>query len=173
MRMARRRADVLRLALAIRKLLLLGPGGWWLLWQAQKAILVARDEVRDRPMGALVPEVLTGPASDEPARPRDRAAAEAAALAIDRVARFGLVRPLCLVRSLALQALLTRRGVPGSVIRVGVRASGPVFAAHAWVEWDGTVLGDDPEYVSRFQPLTDARGGPWLGDLRAHRAPAA
>ena len=38
----------------------------------------------------------------------------------------------CLVRSLVLIGLLTRRGIPTSLV-IGVRA-GPTFGAHAWVE---------------------------------------
>ncbi len=38
----------------------------------------------------------------------------------------------CLVRSLVLIGLLSRRGIPASLV-IGVRA-GPTFGAHAWVE---------------------------------------
>lgn len=28
------------------------------------------------------------------------------------------------------------------------------FIAHAWVEYNGEVVGDDPEFVARYQPLS-------------------
>lgn len=44
----------------------------------------------------------------------------------------------CLVRSLVLIALLSRRGLQSSLV-IGVRSS-PRFSAHAWVEHDGVPL---------------------------------
>lgn len=44
----------------------------------------------------------------------------------------------CLIRSLVLTRMLTRRGV-GSIFVVGVRAK-PHFLAHAWLERDGVPL---------------------------------
>jgi hypothetical protein len=50
-------------------------------------------------------------------------------------------RATCLVQALALHGLLARRGRE-SHVRLGVR-TGERFAAHAWLEVDGTVvLGD-------------------------------
>ncbi len=75
--------------------------------------------------------------------------------AIDRVATFGFWRPLCLARSLALHRMLERHRVPGSVIRVGVRRDGSSLEAHAWVEIDGEIIGDDPSHVHRYQRVDD------------------
>jgi hypothetical protein len=44
----------------------------------------------------------------------------------------------CLIRSVTLSTLLARRGIPSSVV-IGVRSE-PEFAAHAWVEHDGSPL---------------------------------
>ena len=44
----------------------------------------------------------------------------------------------CLIRSVTLSTLLSRRGIP-SVVVIGVRSE-PEFAAHAWVEHDGWPL---------------------------------
>jgi hypothetical protein len=50
----------------------------------------------------------------------------------------------CLVRALAAQALLARRG-HASQLRLGVaRGSGRAFEAHAWLEQDGRVLVGGP-----------------------------
>jgi hypothetical protein len=75
------------------------------------------------------------------------------ALAIGRASEFGLLRPKCLARSIALRDLLEKGGVHGSVIRVGVRNNGQGFQAHAWVECNELVLGDDARHVSSFTPL--------------------
>ena len=74
------------------------------------------------------------------------------ARAVHRAARYGLFRPRCLTRALALQRLLARRGWPAS-LHVGVRRDRGALLAHAWVELDGAVLGDSPEHVATFVPL--------------------
>ena len=53
----------------------------------------------------------------------------------------------CLVRSLVLTRLLARRGIPSSLV-IGV-ASGPAFAAHAWVETGDVPLlsAHEPHYA--------------------------
>jgi len=75
--------------------------------------------------------------------------------AVDRVARFGLWRPRCLVRAMALHRLLERTGVRGSRVRIGVQLQGQRFSAHAWVVWGSLVLGDDPGRVRRFATITE------------------
>lgn len=88
--------------------------------------------------------------------PNDRARVKEVGLAIDRVARLGLFRPRCLPRSIAYRRILQSEGIPGSRIRVGVRLAESGFEAHAWVEWGEVVVGEDPAYVARFDPLADA-----------------
>jgi hypothetical protein len=61
-------------------------------------------------------------------------------------------RTTCLVRALAAQALLARRG-HASQLRLGVtRGSGRAFEAHAWLERDGRVLIGGP-VEARYVPL--------------------
>lgn len=48
----------------------------------------------------------------------------------------------CLVRSIALQALLARRGVPATLV-IACRATGSPLPGHAWIEVEGTPLGAD------------------------------
>ena len=74
-------------------------------------------------------------------------------VALQRARRVLPWRPSCLVRALALAELLARAGVPHALIRVGVRRDGTSLDAHAWVELDGAVVGDDPRAVRRFTPL--------------------
>ena len=51
--------------------------------------------------------------------------------------------------------MLEREGVPGSVVRIGVRLQDKEFFAHAWVELDGQPLGESAP-VERFVQLNDA-----------------
>jgi transglutaminase superfamily protein len=83
--------------------------------------------------------------------------ARALAVALDRAGRFGVLRPRCLVRSVALHHLLRRAGIPGSRIRIGVRPDSEGLDAHAWVTLANRVLGDDPRFVGRFTEIADAR----------------
>lgn len=62
----------------------------------------------------------------------------------------------CLVRALALHRLLDWVGLSGSVLRIGVRRDvGGAVAAHAWVVYGGTALGD--ARATSFTRLTDVR----------------
>lgn len=83
--------------------------------------------------------------------------AEALALAVGRAAEFGVFRPLCLVRAVALNRMLERHGIKGSRVRVGVRMRNGRFAAHAWVEYGDRVLGDNEAHVGSFVELSEVR----------------
>jgi len=50
------------------------------------------------------------------------------------------LRPTCLTRSMALNYLLRRHGLPAE-LRIGVRKTDERFAAHAWVECAGEAFG--------------------------------
>lgn len=68
--------------------------------------------------------------------------------AVDRL----VPRTTCLVRALAAQALLARRG-HASQLRLGVAGgSGRAFEAHAWLERDGRILIGGP-VEARYVPL--------------------
>jgi hypothetical protein len=122
---------------------------------AEWALGRAQLRVWTRPTGRLVrdaPSVARG--NGRPDAARLETAVRRAALALDRALRRGPLRPSCLVRALALADLLARRGVPDGLVRIGVRrGDGRVIDAHAWVELDGRVVGDDPRRVRRFTPL--------------------
>ena len=134
-----------------RKVATLSPREWRDLAQAQWALLTARGIVRSRPIGALAsPADAAGPV-DADRIPEARRLA----LAVVRAARYGVFRPQCLVRSVALSRLLQARGIHGAVVRVGVRRTSNEFLAHAWVELGGETLGDADEHVGSFVPLTN------------------
>lgn len=153
-----------------------GPGGAWLASTGLRMTHLARrvfslpaveflDFVRahaslarakwlllTRPKGALLRTV----ASSGPSGGASGAASlERLVLALNRAAEYGLFRPTCLVRAVALERMLEASGVRGAVVRVGVRPAGQELLAHAWVELEGRVIGDDPTRVSRFAPLSD------------------
>jgi Transglutaminase-like superfamily len=58
----------------------------------------------------------------------------------------------CMHRSLALQRMLARRGTSAQ-LRIGLGAKPDLFPGHAWLEWGGAVINDDPELVRRYAPL--------------------
>ena len=79
------------------------------------------------------------------------------AFALSVAIKVGPWWPKCLLRSLTLGWLLSRRGIP-FVIRIGVpvdtvaaktKHSGD-FQAHAWVEHAGIVLNDRQDIASDF-----------------------
>jgi hypothetical protein len=58
----------------------------------------------------------------------------------------------CLTRSLYLQWLLRRRGVPTD-LRIGVQLANGQLLAHAWVEYAGHPLNDAPDVAVRYAPF--------------------
>jgi hypothetical protein len=71
----------------------------------------------------------------------------------------GLCRPACLPRALVLHRLLQGYGI-NSILQIGVQpgAAGQL-QAHAWVEYDGAVLGDHPAGFAAFTQLTTRPSG--------------
>lgn len=123
---------------------------------AEWALLRAQLRVWTRPTGRLVRAPLPADGARRPGAPAGdlEPHVRRATIALDRAVRRGPLRPGCLVRSLALADLLARRGVPEGCIRIGVRrGDGRLLDAHAWVELDGRVVGDDPRRVRGFVPL--------------------
>lgn len=77
------------------------------------------------------------------------------ATAVNRAARLVRIPANCLTRSLLLGWLLRRRGV-ASQLRIGVKKDKGSLAAHAWVEYEGIPINDQPdvgEQFAAFQPL--------------------
>lgn len=63
--------------------------------------------------------------------------------------RYTPFHATCLHRSLTLWWLLRRQGIPGD-LRIGVRRQDGRFEAHAWVEYQATVLNDTADVNQRF-----------------------
>ncbi|MCA9736010.1 MAG: lasso peptide biosynthesis B2 protein [Gemmatimonadota bacterium] len=116
------------------------------------ALLWARRAMRDRATGDLV-ALHEG---QDATAPVDLPRARALARAVVRVAAYLPFDASCLIRSLAIQRLFAREGMPPGQIRIGVRIDEVEgFQAHAWVEVEGRVVGDVPQHVSTFTPVTD------------------
>ena len=134
-----------------RKLATLSVREWRELLQAQWALLVAQATLRRQPVGELATPAIGAKDVNVARMPEARRLA----LAITRAARFGVFRPQCLARSIALSRMLNERGIHGALVRVGVRRADGQFLAHAWVELAGETLGDADEHVGSFVPLTN------------------
>ncbi len=135
------------------------------LLRAQLALLRSAASVRTCPVGSFAVESAGSGSSEEASRadaiesqtgdwvePPDARASQISS-AIARAARFGLFRPSCLVRAIALQKLLDANGLTGSTVHVGVWSDSGNFAAHAWVEYGDRVLGESKSRVGRFRRL--------------------
>jgi hypothetical protein len=141
-----------RLMLVVRKLSNLTPVAFADLVSAQWNLLVALWIVNHRPRGELLRPVAEPQSADSR---RDEARLERLALAVDRVARFGLFRPTCLVRAVALERQIQHANAGPAVVRVGVAQVAGELLAHAWIELEGQVIGDEQARVRRFTPLHD------------------
>ena len=152
----RRLSRTEKLSLASEIFATYGRVRWWM-WRrtfpdAVRALRGGEGPVDTREAGKI--EVATEPggtAAHQPGGPEDdRLASERLGYSVRRA-----LSPLpgdsrCLMRSLVLTNMLSRRGIPSSLI-IGV-APGDEFAAHAWVEHDGVPVTDDGEV---FTPLIE------------------
>jgi len=130
----------------------LPPSEWVDLLAAQGALLRAQLLVWTRPRGWLLTPAQRPALTDTGGR--DVAPTlRRLALAVERVAENGLLRPSCLVRAVAVQRLLESHGFGACGIRVGVRREGGRLLAHAWVDYKGHVLADQEWRIRKFAEL--------------------
>jgi hypothetical protein len=83
-------------------------------------------------------------------RRRRRFATEQVVWAVDEACVWYLKRAPCLQRSAVAACLLRRHGVPAELV-IGYRAL--PFESHAWVEVDGRIVNDRPQYQKAFTVL--------------------
>ena len=135
----------------LRRALSFGPREWRDLWRAQAALLRAQCRLRREAIGSLAirESFASGEIAGDPSR------ADALAHAVHRASAYGLFRPYCLVRAMALRDLLLEDGIRGASIRIGVRRSEGEFQAHAWIHWGERILGDEARNVARFTEVDD------------------
>lgn len=127
----------------------------WALWRAQWTM-------KRRPTGELLDQWNAPPTPDEPTLPDAERLPRAREIgdAVRRAALYGITRPQCLARSLAISTMLEREGIRGAIVRIGVRPDNATIAAHAWVEYAGEIVGDSRAHVRGFQLLATAHGSP-------------
>lgn len=135
------------------KLLTLGWRDWTTLARAQAALLRAQRELRRRPLGEFVRDGSVAETPSFTTGPQRREEMRRLTLAVSRVASYGLIRPKCLVQAMGLRQLAEDSGIRGTAVRVGVQVIKGRFIAHAWIEYEGEVFGDDPQSVARYTPL--------------------
>ena len=94
-----------------------------------------------------------------PARRSTRRAASVETLVrrVDDAAARSPVPVRCLARAVCLRWLLERHGFDGR-LRIGTTLDRGTFRAHAWVELDGHVVGDDAQSVARYTAFERAIG---------------
>ena len=81
---------------------------------------------------------------------------------VNIAATHGLYRATCLPRSLTLWWLLGSQGIATDLC-LGVRRETGLFEAHAWVEYQGSVLNDTEDVTQRFATLdVPATGASWV-----------
>lgn len=108
----------------------------------------ARNTMRHDDLRAAVARFRTTPTAGRNG-PSDLALALRLGRAVSRVLRLAPRRSRCLLQSLVLTRMLSRRGIESSLV-IGV-APGPNFAAHAWVEFAHVAL--LPAAVPTYEPL--------------------
>jgi hypothetical protein len=140
----------------LRKLTSLRPQDVAWAAQAQSLLLITQLRLYTAPQGEFV--ALRACPSSAQTDPANLPRARLLASAVHRAASYGVFRPACLVRAVALCALLERKGIYGAQVRLGVNVTDGAFKAHAWVEYAGTILGDEPWHVRSFVPIAAAAG---------------
>jgi len=116
------------------------------------AYVRARRELRSVPIAEAVASLRHEPPSVATADARMLAEAWRLGRAVTRTLRLMPGDTRCLVRSLVLTQLLSRRGIPAKLV-IGARTD-PDFLAHAWVEYDGQpVLPTGDESFGRLVEL--------------------
>jgi len=128
----------------------------WLLLQALVAVPALRILLRAAGL-RRVHAVLSRSAAPRSARRADPRwstpqGVQAAVTIVDMAARCSPLSNTCLHRSLALWWLLSRRGVDCQ-IRLGARRNDARFDAHAWIEYNGSIINDDTRRIQEYVPL--------------------
>jgi hypothetical protein len=117
-----------------------GPVSCVDLWWAWRDLLTARSILRRLGLPGLVRFLQRAPAQTFAGTGSQRNVAKRLARALQHAARQLPFRTRCLVHACALCRLCGRAGVPASLV-IGVQTL--PFEAHAWVETNGAVIGDD------------------------------
>ena len=143
--------------------------------EAQIALLRAQALRWVRPLGEFVQVKSDRPGMLPRLSPSQQKTCDRLASAVRRATRYGIFRPLCLTRAVALSRMLDSHGIVGHQIRIGVSRDRGSFTAHAWIELEHTVLGDSPANTRRYALLTQisVTGNPTFSGIarRVHLGP--
>lgn len=139
--------------------------------EAELALLRAQTLRWLRPLGEFVEVTAAEGVASSRSSASQRAICARLASAMDRASRYGLFRPLCLTRAVALSSLLDAHGIVGHRIRIGVRRDAGQFTAHAWVEFGNGILGDTLANTLSYAPLARVcvTSDPILSGIARHR----
>jgi hypothetical protein len=137
----------------LRQLSELTPLQWWIILVAIFMLpmialslkLSGFKQTKNR-MSRLIPTGIDSISTRED----DLSRAQLISRAVAIVGDHGLFKANCLKQSLLLWWLLARRGIP-SELKLGTqKIPQETFSAHAWVEYNGEVLGDVSELQHQF-----------------------
>ncbi|MBR2172783.1 MULTISPECIES: lasso peptide biosynthesis B2 protein [Sphingopyxis] len=123
----------------------LGSASPWTLVEALAEQWRARRSLARQSLGAILkPSSLSRGDLDR---------CQSTAAAFVRAWRYRNATDQCLVRSIAMRAMLARRGL-GSDLVIGVMLP---FSAHCWIQVGAAVLSDPLDLVVNYQPLLTVR----------------
>ena len=136
----------------LRRAARLSPAEWLAFFQAWSWLLFFDVALRLRPFPELQAFAARLSSSPAPASARTQELLRILPLAVDRARTHHLYPMTCLRRALTLQKMLARRGLPAE-LKIGVRKEDGQLNAHAWVEYDGNLLGEPEKITEQYAVL--------------------
>jgi hypothetical protein len=136
----------------------LNPEARKLFWRAAVLLPQIAISLRFRGFKRTLKALQKRPPSPAPTQTKNATTAEAVQMTCritKAAARYGMIRPTCLVESLALWYLLETQEIPVS-LRIGVRRTTHQFEAHAWVEYAGAALNQTEEQHQHYAVFDNA-----------------
>lgn len=145
----------------LRSARILSSRDWWTLIQAWALLPLVDLGLRVIPFHRIKERVApASQPSDGPGQAADNQEIEHTWRMVDIASRYHLRPMTCLRRSLVLQWLLNRRGIPAT-LRFGVRKEEGQLHAHAWLEHQDVPIGEPPGITERYAPLTPREIESW------------
>ncbi len=136
----------------LRRAARLSPAEWLDFFRAWFWLLFFDIALRLRPFPELQAFASRLVSRPTPAPARVQQILRLLPLAVER-ARARHLRPMtCLRRSLALQKMFAQKGVPTD-LKIGVRKEGGQISAHAWLEYEGNLLGEPEKITEQYAVL--------------------
>jgi Transglutaminase-like superfamily len=135
----------------------LNPEARKLFWRAALLLPQIAICLRLRGFKRTLEALQKSPPPAEPAQTKNPTTAEAVQMTCrmtKAAVRYGLIRPTCLVESLALWYLLETQEIPVS-LRIGVKTTDK-FEAHAWVEYAGAALNQTEQQHQHYAVFDNA-----------------